>query len=83
MMTLSGAAAAQTVESEAVEIREGDGPGTIRHDDGHGLEVRNGQAKERGLASLEERMRMINGRLELRSQPGQGTTVMFSLPLAG
>jgi len=33
-----------------------------------------------GLASIEERVHLLNGVLEIRSQPGQGTQLSFALP---
>lgn len=36
-----------------------------------------------GLAGLQERAEILGGRLEVRSAPGQGTTVRAFLPLAG
>jgi signal transduction histidine kinase len=52
-------------------------------DDGRGFDVPKGRAGGHGLANLEERMRMINGRVDIRSQPDKGTTVTFSMPLSG
>ncbi|GIV01005.1 MAG: hypothetical protein KatS3mg014_2620 [Actinomycetota bacterium] len=34
-----------------------------------------------GLASLRERVRLLGGRLEIRSAPGRGTTVESVVPL--
>ncbi len=34
-----------------------------------------------GLASMEERMRMLGGSLTVKSQEGQGTTIAFDIPL--
>jgi len=36
-----------------------------------------------GLFSVKERMQAMGGRLDVRSAPGQGTTVTLSLPLSG
>jgi len=40
---------------------------------GHGL----------GLSSMNERAQLANGSLTIRSKPGQGTTIIATLPLAG
>jgi len=34
-----------------------------------------------GLANLKERMRKVNGRCEIQSSPGKGTTISLTLPL--
>jgi len=36
-----------------------------------------------GLRNMEERARLLNGRLEIRSQPGRGTTVVLEVPWVG
>lgn len=36
-----------------------------------------------GLVSMEERLRLVNGKLFVRSKPGQGTTVDVRVPLPG
>jgi len=35
-----------------------------------------------GLATMEERVRMLGGVLKLESEPGQGTRLHFSVPVA-
>jgi two-component system sensor histidine kinase NreB len=56
-------------------------------DDGRGFVVaeaeRLGDAADRalGLASMRERMVSLGGQFDLRSRPGQGTTVTFRVPL--
>ncbi len=52
---------------------------TVR-DDGQGFDpahVRSGM----GLSSLHERTRALHGSVEISSQPGQGTTVLITIPL--
>ena len=34
-----------------------------------------------GLASMQERARLLGGRCTIETEPGQGTTVRFDLPL--
>jgi len=50
-------------------------------DDGAGFEPGDTElrSKHLGLTSMEERARSIGGRLELRSAPGQGTTVRLEV----
>ncbi len=52
-------------------------------DDGHGFEVGQTRAAGHGLANLAMRMKLIQGRAEVRSAPGQGTVVTLSMPLSG
>jgi glucose-6-phosphate-specific signal transduction histidine kinase len=36
-----------------------------------------------GLRNMEERAHLLNGRLEIQSQPGVGTTVILEIPWGG
>ena len=52
-------------------------------DNGHGFDV--GELTDRpslGHASMEERIRLVRGRLQIRSTAGQGTTISAWVPLA-
>lgn len=53
-------------------------------DSGHGFDAaeikRNGGL---GLVSMEERARLVNGTLSIRSQPGKGTSVKVCVPVHG
>jgi len=54
-------------------------------DNGQGFDLaapKAGVPKERGLglASIEERVHLLNGTIEIRSQPGNGTQLSFALP---
>ncbi|MCX6927307.1 MAG: triple tyrosine motif-containing protein, partial [Verrucomicrobia bacterium] len=51
-------------------------------DDGRGFDPANARAGGNGLSNIRTRMELISGRAEIRSQPGQGTTVAFTIPLA-
>ena len=53
-------------------------PPTIE-DDGSGFNPQ--RTRGMGLLGIEERVRQLSGRLEVRSDPGKGTTVRVSLPL--
>lgn len=58
----------------------------VVHDDGKGFDVDAAQAAviqgaSLGLLTMEERARLAGGRLEIRSQPGKGTTVCATIPI--
>jgi signal transduction histidine kinase len=54
-------------------------------DDGVGFDPTSGEVRSRhlGLTSMEERARELGGRLEIRSAPGAGTTVVLELDSDG
>ena len=55
-------------------------------DDGCGFEpegVLTGAGRHLGLRNLRSRARKVKGRVEITSQPGQGTTVKLTVPLPG
>ncbi len=49
-------------------------------DNGQGFD-RNNVQRGHGLTNLQERMKALNGRCEIETGPGKGTTVKFILPL--
>ncbi|MBV8732253.1 MAG: PAS domain-containing protein [Acidobacteriia bacterium] len=50
-------------------------------DDGVGFHVQTGtRSAGLGLISIKERARLVNGTVEIRSQPNRGTTVILSIP---
>ena len=59
---------------------------TVVEDDGCGFEPKNVAAaplpERLGLAGMSERAALVGGNLTLESQPGQGTTVFVTVPLA-
>jgi two-component system sensor histidine kinase DegS len=58
---------------------------TVVEDNGKGFEVETaflGPQKTIGLSSLKERMELLGGRLEVESQPGQGTRVVIEVPVS-
>ncbi len=50
-------------------------------DDGRGFDVAASELRALGLASMRERAQALSGRLEVRSLPGEGTTVELDMPL--
>lgn len=52
-------------------------------DNGRGLAARGDSPGSDGLASMRQRLEKLGGRCRITSQPEQGTTVEFSLPLGG
>jgi signal transduction histidine kinase len=52
----------------------------IVEDDGKGIPDLASQAPGHGLRNMAARARRLNGRLEIVSQPGQGTRIVFDLP---
>jgi signal transduction histidine kinase len=58
-------------------------PGYVRliiEDDGKGIPALAPEAPGHGLKNMAARARRLNGRLEIVSQPGQGTRIIFDLP---
>jgi signal transduction histidine kinase len=56
-------------------------------DDGRGFEVVDALGRDGaggasvGLVGMQERVRLLNGRLEITSSPGQGTTILVTAPV--
>jgi PAS domain S-box-containing protein len=73
-------AAAATVR---IERREGC-ISLVVQDSGRGFpDTRSGSDRGLGLVSMSERVRLVNGALNIESTPGEGTTVTVSIPLVG
>ena len=49
-------------------------------DSGKGFDVSQGLKKGLGLISMQERVRLVNGNLTIRSTPGRGTSVAAAVP---
>lgn len=65
----------------SLELSNGDIRLTVA-DDGKGFDTRqNGHKKTLGLLGMKERVLMMNGDLEIRSEPGRGTTITITVPL--
>ncbi len=59
-------------------------PSQIRlvvEDDGRGFDVSNMPEDRHGLVGMNERAKMLGGRLEIRSNPGTGTRIEATVPL--
>jgi two-component system CheB/CheR fusion protein len=70
--------------SEAlITVRGVEGGVSLRiEDSGDGFDAAEARKKGGlGLTSMEERVRLVNGKFDIRSQPGQGTTVEVFVPL--
>lgn len=53
----------------------------VIEDDGMGFDVKNSRPGGNGLANIRNRMAMVNGRAEITSVPGKGTTTTLTMPL--
>jgi len=55
------------------------------HDDGHGFDLRavdkKGTAGGMGLLSMRERVALVDGSLEIKTAPNNGTTIVATIPL--
>lgn len=82
---------ARHANAQNVEIRLALGDATLGltiADDGTGFDLaaartRGQHGEALGLVSMQERAGLVGGRVELESEPGTGTSVRVTLPLAG
>ena len=66
-----------------LKIRIGTGQLTVEIvDDGRGFDPARARAGGNGLSNIKNRMELIHGRAEIQSQPGRGTTVALTIPMA-
>jgi signal transduction histidine kinase len=75
---------AKHAQATRVEVSLRDAGGRLRlsvRDDGVGLETAEPRGTGVGLVGIEERVREIGGVVSLRSDPGQGTTLLVEIPL--
>jgi PAS domain S-box-containing protein len=73
---------AQAREVQVVLSGKGDGIRLRLHDDGVGFDLAQVRRKGGlGLASMRERLRLIDGRLTIRTRPGAGTHIEVWVPL--
>jgi two-component system sensor histidine kinase UhpB len=76
-------------QAKTVEIELGESGGALQlvvRDDGHGFDVAAGRQRatigaSQGLLSMQERVALVGGELQIDSAPGRGTTVRARLPL--
>lgn len=60
-------------------------PATLEvHDDGRGFDLAaaEGRSAGRGLASMRERLALLDGQLDVRTAPGGGTTIVATIPVS-
>ncbi len=66
--------------SAVVDVRQTQNALVVKvEDDGSGFDAL--KTRGMGLLGMEERVKQLGGRVELRSQPGKGTTLEVNLPL--
>jgi len=76
-------------QARSVEVELSEATGTLQlvvRDDGHGFDVaaarrRAAQGASQGLLSMQERVALAGGDLEIDSAPGRGTAIRARLPL--
>jgi signal transduction histidine kinase len=52
-------------------------------DDGRGMSGESGNTRHSGLAIMQGRIKLLNGQIELQSQPDEGLCIEFMVPLNG
>jgi signal transduction histidine kinase len=79
---LTNAARHSGAKSIAISLRGGRHALTLSvRDDGRGFDPRNVRSRGFGLLGMEERVRELGGRFELRSRPGQGALLHCEIPI--
>ncbi len=53
----------------------------VVEDDGRGFDVAAPNPETLGLAGMRERLALVEGRLQVESRPGHGTTIVAEVPL--
>jgi two-component system, NarL family, sensor histidine kinase DegS len=69
--------------AKAIEISTEFSPGTLSvsvRDNGSGFDPRHSFDEHYGLVGMKERINRLNGSIEIHSQLGRGTDVVFSVP---
>jgi two-component system, NarL family, sensor histidine kinase DevS len=62
-------------------VRRESGVAAVIEDDGAGFDERTVRAEGIGLIGMRERLALLDGRLEVESRPGAGTTIVAEVPL--
>jgi signal transduction histidine kinase len=62
--------------------RRGSAVAAVIEDDGAGFDQRTTRPKGIGLLGMRERLALLDGRLEIESRPGAGTTIVAEVPAA-
>jgi signal transduction histidine kinase len=79
--TLQNVSRHSGARSATVTVRQTDGSLALTvEDDGHGFDP--GRTRGLGLLGMEERVKQLGGHLEIQSEPGQGTVLHVTLPVA-
>ncbi len=79
--TLQNVARHSGARSATVTVRQTDGSLELTvEDDGRGFDP--GRTRGLGLLGMEERVKQLDGRLEIQSQPDKGTVLHVTLPIA-
>lgn len=79
--TLHNVSRHSSARSATVTVRQTDGSLIlIVEDDGCGFDP--GKTRGLGLLGMDERAKQLGGRLEIQSQPGKGTVLHMTLPIA-
>ena len=69
-------------QSVSISIaRRGSSVAAVVEDDGEGFDPRKTRDEGIGLLGMRERLALLDGRLEVESRPGAGTTVVAEVPL--
>jgi PAS domain S-box-containing protein len=72
---------AEAASVEVQLIRKGESISLFIMDDGRGFDPEKPSSRGLGFTSLGERVRLLNGSLDITSRPGKGTTIHVSVPL--
>jgi len=83
--SLNNVARHAAARAARVALRQEDGGLLLAiRDDGVGFDPAGpGRGRSLGLASMRERVRLVNGRLDIESAPGQGTAIAAWVPVEG